>query len=306
MPSQWLIYRGGTHSGPFTSQQLRAMASSGQIAANDLIWKQGMAEWVQASSAKGLFSTASQKPSASPERAPESEASVPPVSTVSLMSRLDVLRKACLDSRLTGSIVTQPAVRPCLIGAALGIGYAMCFGSVLLNGVLGLAIAAIISLGAAPQLRAIQLAASPLRFGLAILVSLLLVGGARGLLNGSPSPSGQSSSGYGASFWGRPKRSSRADFVRRVEALVLSQAGMARVESVSPPVFDMHGNCLASFIEEFGEPDKDVQDRESSVMRYWVYNCTDGPVLIRLTRMGMGFPSDKTRPFRLLSKRDYY
>lgn len=41
------------------------MANSGQVSAEDLIWKQGMAEWVKAGSAKGLFSTASQQTSAS-------------------------------------------------------------------------------------------------------------------------------------------------------------------------------------------------------------------------------------------------
>jgi len=42
--------------GPISADELRKMAASGEIGRDDLIWKDGMADWVPAKSAKGLFS----------------------------------------------------------------------------------------------------------------------------------------------------------------------------------------------------------------------------------------------------------
>jgi hypothetical protein len=152
--------------------QLKAMATSGRIAAEDLIWKQGMAEWVQASSAKGLFSTASRKPSALPERETESEASVPPVSTASLMSRLDVLRKAHLDTRLTEALAKQPAV----VGALIGLAYSLSSGSVWWNGLLGAALGWLVNQRAFDKAAKLRLEVSPLRFSAATFAGLVVFG----------------------------------------------------------------------------------------------------------------------------------
>lgn len=58
MSQQWHVSKAGRQHGPFTSAQLKKLADSGQLAPEDLIWKEGLAEWVAASSVKGLFSEA--------------------------------------------------------------------------------------------------------------------------------------------------------------------------------------------------------------------------------------------------------
>lgn len=50
---------------PVSSEQLRQLATSGQLQATDLVWKEGMETWVPASSIKGLFGG---KPTSSPEQ----------------------------------------------------------------------------------------------------------------------------------------------------------------------------------------------------------------------------------------------
>jgi len=46
MTAQWYVGRDGQQSGPFTTDQLRQMRSQGELSPGDLVWKQGMAEWV--------------------------------------------------------------------------------------------------------------------------------------------------------------------------------------------------------------------------------------------------------------------
>lgn len=55
MPSSWFYHRNGVQNGPVDSAELRRLARSGQLLPTDLIWKQGMPQWVPASSGKGLF-----------------------------------------------------------------------------------------------------------------------------------------------------------------------------------------------------------------------------------------------------------
>jgi hypothetical protein len=58
MADQWHCNRQGKQVGPFTSEQLRQLAASGQLQAADLVWKEGMAGWVAASEVQGLFPAA--------------------------------------------------------------------------------------------------------------------------------------------------------------------------------------------------------------------------------------------------------
>jgi hypothetical protein len=63
MSADWFLARGGQQRvGPLTAQQLKQMAAAGQVTGNDLVWKEGMAQWVPASQVKGLVggSTGSQ------------------------------------------------------------------------------------------------------------------------------------------------------------------------------------------------------------------------------------------------------
>src|SRR5687768_1462149 len=53
--AQWHYASGGTQTGPVTEAALKQAALTGLLAPSDMIWKEGMAEWVPASRLKGLF-----------------------------------------------------------------------------------------------------------------------------------------------------------------------------------------------------------------------------------------------------------
>lgn len=77
MAEEWYVGSNGQQSGPFTVQQLRQMAASGQLSKADLIWKEGLANWVPCSSVKGLF-RATADSSASPSLRPAPRPTSPP------------------------------------------------------------------------------------------------------------------------------------------------------------------------------------------------------------------------------------
>jgi hypothetical protein len=57
MASQWIVKRGEKEQGPFTSPQLRQLASSGKLRTTDRIRKEGCDKFVPADKVKGLFDT---------------------------------------------------------------------------------------------------------------------------------------------------------------------------------------------------------------------------------------------------------
>jgi uncharacterized RDD family membrane protein YckC len=78
MAEEWYVGSNGQQSGPFTLQQLRQMAASGQLSKTDLIWKEGLANWVPSSAIKGLFSAAADlSATSSPRPAPRPTAPPP-------------------------------------------------------------------------------------------------------------------------------------------------------------------------------------------------------------------------------------
>jgi len=58
MADTWYVGIKGQQSGPFTSAQVRQMAARGELGPGDMVWQEGMAAWVAASTIKGLFGTA--------------------------------------------------------------------------------------------------------------------------------------------------------------------------------------------------------------------------------------------------------
>lgn len=72
----WYYARSGSdkRSGPVTTAQLRGLATSGEVVSTDLIWKEGMAAWMPAGRAKGLFPQ-----QAGPPPLPSGNASPPPL-----------------------------------------------------------------------------------------------------------------------------------------------------------------------------------------------------------------------------------
>ena len=59
MGQEWHYSKDGKRAGPISASELKRLASTGEIQPSDQIWKQGMKEWVSASSVKGLFTTTS-------------------------------------------------------------------------------------------------------------------------------------------------------------------------------------------------------------------------------------------------------
>src|SRR5258708_21017701 len=53
--AEWYYLSGGQQNGPVTGTQLKSLAASGGLTADDLVWNQSMAEWAPAKRVKGLF-----------------------------------------------------------------------------------------------------------------------------------------------------------------------------------------------------------------------------------------------------------
>lgn len=60
MADEWYYTNDGKQLGPISAAQLKQMAVNQQLQPTDLVWKQGMATWVPAGTAKGLFPEAAQ------------------------------------------------------------------------------------------------------------------------------------------------------------------------------------------------------------------------------------------------------
>jgi tetratricopeptide (TPR) repeat protein len=69
MVAEWYYARNKQKFGPLTETQLKELVRSGELSATDMVWKQGMAKWMQVSQVEGLIE-------ASPQQAAGS--SVPP------------------------------------------------------------------------------------------------------------------------------------------------------------------------------------------------------------------------------------
>lgn len=55
MTDQWYYGRDGHHAGPVSSQKLKELAEAGDLRPTDIVWKEGLSEWVPAAKVKGLF-----------------------------------------------------------------------------------------------------------------------------------------------------------------------------------------------------------------------------------------------------------
>ena len=63
MSQEWYYSVDGGRQGPVSPAELKKLAEAGKISESDLVWKDGMADWVQAKSIKGLFGGGSTTPS---------------------------------------------------------------------------------------------------------------------------------------------------------------------------------------------------------------------------------------------------
>lgn len=55
MATEWNLSRDGETYGPYTSEELREMAVDGNIVPTDLVWKEGLDDWVEARKLKALW-----------------------------------------------------------------------------------------------------------------------------------------------------------------------------------------------------------------------------------------------------------
>jgi len=54
--AKWYVLRDGvTQFGPYDEEQLHELADEGRVVVTDLLWQEGTADWVPASSVAGLF-----------------------------------------------------------------------------------------------------------------------------------------------------------------------------------------------------------------------------------------------------------
>ncbi|MDO5687468.1 MAG: DUF4339 domain-containing protein [Neisseria sp.] len=67
MSTQWYYTENGQQQGPVGAQELRARAESGRLLPTDLVWREGMENWVEARRVKGLLPAA---PPAAPAASP--------------------------------------------------------------------------------------------------------------------------------------------------------------------------------------------------------------------------------------------
>jgi hypothetical protein len=51
---QWYYSSNATQMGPVTDAELRAMLASGKVSSTDMVWREGMKDWLPASSVPGL------------------------------------------------------------------------------------------------------------------------------------------------------------------------------------------------------------------------------------------------------------
>ncbi len=58
MADQWYLGRNGQKAGPYSNEQLRRMAAAGQLVPGDLLWKQGLEQWVPITEVRGLLPAA--------------------------------------------------------------------------------------------------------------------------------------------------------------------------------------------------------------------------------------------------------
>lgn len=62
MAEGWHYSVQGNRHGPVPAAELKRLADSGQLSPADLVWKEGLANWVSASSVKGLFAGSATPP----------------------------------------------------------------------------------------------------------------------------------------------------------------------------------------------------------------------------------------------------
>ena len=97
---KWFYSRNGKRSDAVASSVLKQLARSGDLAPDDLVWKEGMAEWAPASKVKGLFPAG--VAASNPPPLPSSAQAVADVPAENLDSRYNGLYRSSDQKMLAG------------------------------------------------------------------------------------------------------------------------------------------------------------------------------------------------------------
>src|SRR5262245_34323265 len=74
MADQWFYTSDGQQVGPVSLLELRELASSGRLQPSDLVWKEGMFQWMPAGQTRGLFAPAAAEEATPPVPQPAAPA----------------------------------------------------------------------------------------------------------------------------------------------------------------------------------------------------------------------------------------
>ncbi len=136
----WYFARGNKQSGPVSSVDLKRLADVGELRPDDLVWREGLSEWVMARNVRGLFDedaspfpvepAAAKAAEPSPQAAtPESRGApaAPPAPSRHLFDALlDRLRSAFSDSSVDtmGTFFRACGIYGLLAAMVVGLGFA--------------------------------------------------------------------------------------------------------------------------------------------------------------------------------------
>ncbi len=94
--NEWFYSKGGAQEGPFEEAEMRTRITSGQVGVSDLLWREGMAEWLPLAQVSEFSSASASSDSTSPYVTPETNpasapqaaayAPIPPTSGLAIAS----------------------------------------------------------------------------------------------------------------------------------------------------------------------------------------------------------------------------
>ncbi len=99
-PSDWYYAKGNRQLGPVSSTELKQLSESGYLTADDLVWREGMGEWIAAGKVKGLFDAPPEEPAGAqspPVQTPPADAAPDAPPPAKTEERSDVARKHVFD-----------------------------------------------------------------------------------------------------------------------------------------------------------------------------------------------------------------
>lgn len=91
MSAVWHYSVSGARNGPVTAGDLKCLADAGTLSPTDLVWKEGLPNWVPASSVRGLFVNAAAPP-------PLPTTSRPPAAPDDLKPKVEAAARATADA----------------------------------------------------------------------------------------------------------------------------------------------------------------------------------------------------------------